>query len=119
MTKGLLIMRRTSLIFIGAIAGAGLTLIARHPHALLGGSIATAASSAAYEQLNRFGDVYEQVRADYVEKPGDSKLVESAIKGMLAGSIRIRATWLPAVCMISKCRPAAGSALRSQRKTAW
>ena len=78
-------MRRTSLIFIGAIAGAGLTLIARHPHALLGGSIATAASSAAYEQLNRFGDVYERVRADYVEKPDDSKLVASAINGMLAG----------------------------------
>ena len=78
-------MRRTSLIFIGAIAGAGLTLIARHPHALLGGSIATAASSAAYEQLNRFGDVYERVRADYVEKPNDSKLVESAINGMLVG----------------------------------
>ena len=78
-------MRRTSLIFIGAIAGAGLTLIARHPHALLGGSIATAASSAAYEQLNRFGDVYERVRADYVEKPDDLSSLNSAINGMLAG----------------------------------
>jgi carboxyl-terminal processing protease len=29
--------------------------------------------------------VYERVRADYVEKPDDSKLVESAINGMLAG----------------------------------
>jgi carboxyl-terminal processing protease len=50
----------------------------------LGGSTATAAS-AAYQQLNLFGDVYERVRADYVEKPDDSKLVESAINGMLAG----------------------------------
>ena len=66
-------MRRTSLIFIGAIAGAGLTLIATYPRTLLGGSIATAASSAAYEQLNRFGDVYERVRADYVEKPDELK----------------------------------------------
>ena len=66
-------MRRTSLIFMGAIAGVGLTLIATYPRTLLGGSIATAASSAAYQQLNLFGDVYERVRADYVEKPDDSK----------------------------------------------
>jgi carboxyl-terminal processing protease len=32
-----------------------------------------------------FGDVFERVRSDYVEKPDDSKLVESAISGMLAG----------------------------------
>src|SRR5262249_51610444 len=30
-------------------------------------------------------DVFERVRADYVEKPDDSKLVEPAINGMLAG----------------------------------
>ena len=79
-------MRRTSLIFMGAIAGVGLTLIATHSRTLLGGSIATAASSAAaYQQLNLFGDVYERVRADYVEKPDDNKLVVSAVNGMLAG----------------------------------
>src|SRR6185312_5839807 len=83
--KGLLIMRGTSLIFTGAIAGVGLALIATHPRVLLGGSSATAASSATYQQLNLFGDVYERVRADYVEKPDDSKLVASAINGMLAG----------------------------------
>jgi carboxyl-terminal processing protease len=78
-------MRRTSLIFMGAIAGVGLTLIATHSRTLLGGSIATAASSAAaYQQLNLFGDVYERVRADYVEKPDDNKLVVSAVNGMLA-----------------------------------
>src|SRR6202034_3832867 len=38
-----------------------------------------------YRELNLFGDVFERVRADYVEKPDDSKLVESAINGMLAG----------------------------------
>ena len=68
-------MRGTSLIFTGAIAGVGLALIATHPRLLLGGSTATAAS-AAYQQLNLFGDVYERVRADYVEKPDDFKLVE-------------------------------------------
>src|SRR5207245_11246965 len=36
-------------------------------------------------QLNLFGDVSERVRSYYVEKPDDSKLVESAISGMLAG----------------------------------
>src|SRR5262249_12022466 len=29
--------------------------------------------------------VFERLRADYVEKPDDSKLIESAINGMLAG----------------------------------
>ncbi|MEX0838928.1 MAG: PDZ domain-containing protein, partial [Parvibaculum sp.] len=36
-----------------------------------------------YRQLNLFGDVFERVRADYVEPTDDSKLVESAINGML------------------------------------
>jgi carboxyl-terminal processing protease len=49
------------------------------------GSAARAAASDTYRTLNLFGDVFERVRADYVEKPDDSKLVESAINGMLAG----------------------------------
>ena len=77
-------MHRISLIFMGAIAGVGLTLTATHPRIFLGATSATAAS-AAYQQLNLFGDVYERVRADYVEKPDDNKLVASAINGMLAG----------------------------------
>jgi carboxyl-terminal processing protease len=78
-------MRKTSLIFLGAIAGAGLTLLATQPHSVFVGSSAKAASSDTYRQLNLFGDVFERVRADYVEKPDDAKLVESAINGMLAG----------------------------------
>jgi len=78
-------MRKTSLMFLGAIAGAGLTLLVTQPHTALVGSVAKAASSDTYRQLNLFGDVFERVRADYVEKPDDSKLVESAINGMLAG----------------------------------
>ena len=49
------------------------------------GSSAKAAAADTYRQLNLFGDVFERVRADYVEKPDDSKLIESAINGMLAG----------------------------------
>src|SRR4029079_13766293 len=37
-----------------------------------------------YRQLDLFGDVLERVRADYVEKPDDTQLIESAITGMLA-----------------------------------
>ena len=78
-------MHKASFIFLGAIAGAGLTLLATQPHTVFVESSAKAASSDTYRQLNLFGEVFERVRADYVEKPDDSKLVESAINGMLAG----------------------------------
>jgi carboxyl-terminal processing protease len=83
--KGPRMMRKTSLVFLGAVAGAGLALLATQPHSIFVGSSAKAASSDTYRQLNLFGDVFERVRADYVEKPDDAKLVESAINGMLAG----------------------------------
>lgn len=46
---------------------------------------AAAANSDIYKQLDLFGDVLERVRAEYVEKPDDSKLIEYAINGMLSG----------------------------------
>ncbi len=45
---------------------------------------ATTPNSEIYKQLDLFGDVLERVRTDYVEKPNDTKLIESAINGMLA-----------------------------------
>jgi carboxyl-terminal processing protease len=78
-------MRKTSLVFLGALVGVAATLLLTQPHTLLMGSAAGAAASDTYRTLNLFGDVFERVRADYVEKPDDSKLVESAINGMLAG----------------------------------
>ncbi len=45
---------------------------------------AEAAGADIYRQLDLFGDVLERVRSDYVEKPKDEKLIESAINGMLA-----------------------------------
>src|SRR5216110_986338 len=78
-------MRKTSVILLSAATGAALTLFVTQPRAVLMGSSARAATSDTYRQLNLFGDVFERVRADYVEKPDDSKLVESAINGMLAG----------------------------------
>ena len=40
--------------------------------------------SETYRQLKLFGDVFERVRADYVEEVSDEELIESAIRGMLA-----------------------------------
>ncbi len=37
-----------------------------------------------YRQLKLFGDVFERVRADYVEEVSDQKLIELAIQGMLS-----------------------------------
>jgi carboxyl-terminal processing protease len=78
-------MRKTSLILLGAAAGAAVTLMSTQPRLVLSGATAKAAAADTYRQLNLFGDVFERVRADYVEKPDDSKLIETAINGMLAG----------------------------------
>ena len=78
-------MRKTSLVLLGAVAGAALTLLISQPRMVALGAAAKAAAADTYRQLNLFGDVFERVRSDYVEKPDDGKLVESAINGMLQG----------------------------------
>ena len=78
-------MRKTSLMLLGALAGAAVTVIAIQPPAMLTGAFAKTAPSDTYRQLNLFGDIFERVRSHYVEKPDDSKLVEAAINGMLNG----------------------------------
>ena len=79
-------MRKTPLILLGAAVGAAMTLLVTQPRLLLTtDASAQGATSDTYRQLNLFGDVFERVRADYVEKPEDSKLIETAINGMLAG----------------------------------
>src|ERR1035437_8914941 len=83
--KGSRMMRKNSLILLGAATGAAMTLFATQPHMTFAGTGAKAAVADTYRQLNLFGDVFERVRSDYVEKPDDSKLIESAINGMLAG----------------------------------
>jgi carboxyl-terminal processing protease len=77
-------MRKTSLILLGAAAGVAVTLATTQPRLLLEGARAQAAT-ADYRQISLFGEVLERVRANYVEKPDDRKLIESAINGMLAG----------------------------------
>src|ERR1700716_855555 len=75
-------MRKVSLVVLGAMAGAATVTIGQQSHLLAGGS-ARAAISDTYRSLNLFGDVFEKIRSDYVEKPDEQKLVESAINGML------------------------------------
>lgn len=72
------------MFLIGAAAGALVAVGATQPRLLLQPTQAMAAASDTYRQLNLFGDVFERVRADYVEKPDDAKLIEAAINGMLS-----------------------------------
>ena len=78
-------MRKTFLVLLGATAGAAMTLFATQSPMSAVGSSAKAAGADTYRQLSLFGDIFERVRAHYVEKPDDAKLVESAINGMLNG----------------------------------
>jgi carboxyl-terminal processing protease len=66
-----------ALLVLAVLAG-GSTLVS-----LARSQSASAANSEIYRQLDLFGEVLERVRADYVEKPEDPKLIESAINGML------------------------------------
>src|SRR5690349_2617986 len=69
------------LVLIAAAAGAVL-LFAPQPH--VGAAPASSSNNAeTYKQLNLFGDVFEQVRSDYVDDVTDETLVEGAINGML------------------------------------
>ena len=69
-------LRNVGLVAAGAVSG----VLAWHAF-----GVADAASNAnTYKQLNLFGDVFDRVRADYVEQPDEAKMVEAAINGMLA-----------------------------------
>ncbi|WP_171173040.1 S41 family peptidase [Ruegeria sp. HKCCD8929] len=41
------------------------------------------ANAGVYEQLDLFGDIFERIRAQYVEEVGADELIEAAIDGML------------------------------------
>jgi carboxyl-terminal processing protease len=42
-----------------------------------------ARASSVYEQLDLFGDIFERIRAQYVEEVDEADLIEAAINGML------------------------------------
>ena len=79
-------MRNSSFVVLGAAAGAALTFFIVQPRPAMTEAIGKVGGETnTFRQLNLFGDVFERVRADYVDKPNDQKLVEDAISGMLTG----------------------------------
>jgi carboxyl-terminal processing protease len=78
-------MRKNSIFLLGTVAGVCLTLLVTAPQSAQWVAAAKAAAGAdTYSQLNLFGEVFERVKTDYVEKPDDAKLVEGAINGMIS-----------------------------------
>lgn len=73
-------MRKLSFLLFGVALGVGAATMVSSPTFT---GRATAAPGDLYRQLNLFGDVFEKIRSDYVEKPNDAKLIEAAINGML------------------------------------
>jgi len=78
-------MRKKWLFLVGSLTGACLTLLVTGPEGeqLVARAKAAAGVADTYSQLNLFGEVFERVRADYVEKPNDTELIEGAINGMV------------------------------------
>jgi carboxyl-terminal processing protease len=76
-------IRKVSYLAFGVALGATVTLGAPSALNFIAPS-AYAAVADTYRQLNLFGDVFEKIRNDYVEKPDESKLIEAAINGMLS-----------------------------------
>ena len=65
----------------GSIAGAVLATQFAGP---LLADTAQKSQSSVYQQLDLFGDIFERIRAQYVEPVNSQKLIEAAINGMLS-----------------------------------
>ena len=76
-------IRKTALVAAGVAIGAGFTTLGQEARSLFSAPAQAAATPDTYKLLSLFGDVYDKVRTDYVEKPDEQKLVENAINGML------------------------------------
>ena len=74
----------------GTVAGAGIATQLAGP--LLAQEAARNAS--VYQQLDLFGDIFERIRAQYVEEVEPEKLIEAAINGMLT-SLDPHSSFLP------------------------
>ena len=80
-------------VIIGAGSGAALMLLATSPSIeplitpLISRAIASPSADAAatYHELTLFGEVFQAVRQDYVDKPDSDKLIKSALDGMVGG----------------------------------
>jgi carboxyl-terminal processing protease len=81
-------MQRFRHVMIGAVAGAAVVLVtASHPVTLLIAKAVASPSSVAaskFQELELFGQVFDVVRQDYVDEPDSTKLIQSAINGMVS-----------------------------------
>ncbi len=70
-------------LVLAALGGTALGLVATTQ--IAGPLIAQEAerSASVYEQLDLFGDIFERIRAEYVEEVDEGDLIEAAINGML------------------------------------
>jgi carboxyl-terminal processing protease len=74
-------IRKLTLLCVGALFGASVVVIAAA--GISGPGPANAAGASTYRNLSIFGDIFERVRAQYVNEPDEQQLIESAINGML------------------------------------
>lgn len=73
--------KKLALVALAAIIISGLTFVGT---VFMGSQYsANASNKDLYNQLNLFGDVFKRVRAEYVEKPDEQKLIDAALSGML------------------------------------
>src|SRR3974377_1931844 len=70
------LMMRGSLFLLGAAAGVAVSLVTTRPQLFWESEGRQAATAGPYHQLGLLRDVFERVRADYVESPDDGKLIE-------------------------------------------
>ena len=75
---------------VGTVAGAVMTTQVAGP--LLAQE--TQEETSVYEQLDLFGNIFERIRAQYVEEVDDAELIEAAINGMLQ-SLDPHSSYLP------------------------
>ncbi len=74
-----------SAFLAGIAAGPAGGMLARHFGVPLAIAQETTNRADTYKLLTLYGDVFERVRADYVDKVSDRDLVENSINGMLTG----------------------------------
>ena len=74
-------MKSNVLSIFGAVAFAIVTVAAPAPSFAID---AKKNDEETYRLLALFGDVFERVRAEYVEPPSEEEMIEAAISGMLA-----------------------------------
>ena len=75
--------------------------------------------ASVYEQLDLFGDIFERIRAQYVQEVSEAELIEAAIDGMLS-SLDPHSSYLSpddaAAMRFRRVDPLAGLVSRPRRK---